>query len=169
MTTDTGANHMTMINCAAGHGCPGCGSRLMAGVAGIAGIDMATTLTTGGCAVMTTEAGANHLIMINGVTGDRCPVGREHRMAGIAIIACVYMAGIFTAGRNAIVTTYTVTDETGMVYGGDSCPVGSDMAGITFQCCLKMSGTFALRDYIVVATTADSDDLVMVHRIVCNG
>lgn len=56
MTTRTDTNDLRVVNSTGCNRCPGCREHCMARIAGIGGIDVTCTLTTGGGAVMAAKA-----------------------------------------------------------------------------------------------------------------
>ena len=101
---------------------------------------------------MTTETGTDHFVVVNRVAGNRCPVSREHIMAGVAIVGRVDVTRILTAGRHAIVTGDTVANKATVINRRNRRPVCGDMAVVAFQRSLYMSTGLTLCNHIVVAT-----------------
>ena len=81
----------------------------MAGITGVAAIDVTAALATGNGAVVTARTNAQDLAMVDGVGCHRCPGGGEHGMAGIAKVGGINVTAVFTAGGVAIVTGDAVT------------------------------------------------------------
>jgi len=115
MTTTAGTNDITVINSTGSHRRPGCWSRLMTGITGVGGIDVAGTLATGDGSIVTTETGTDDFVVVNRRCSNRCPGCREHGMTGIAVIGCINMGRILAAGCRSIVPGKTVIDETGVI------------------------------------------------------
>ena len=91
VATCTGANHLGVVNGAGLNRGKRYWPRLMTGIACICRVNMVARLTNCNRAVMTTEAGANHLCVINRVAGHRCPACREHIVAGVTGVGCINM------------------------------------------------------------------------------
>ena len=65
VTTAANANNFSVVNICIGHGYPRCGSRLMAGIASIGGVNVVSAFATGHYAIMTTGTTTNDLRMVN--------------------------------------------------------------------------------------------------------
>ena len=116
MAAAAGANDIAMIYCRVSDWHPGCGSWLMAGIAGIGAANVIATLAARSSTIMTTETGANDFVMVNVVAGDRCPGSRKYRVASITGIAGINMVSALTAGSCAIVAGKAIIDETCVIY-----------------------------------------------------
>ena len=73
MTTDTGAHDFVVIYVGIGYRCPGGRTGCMAGFTRVAGINVCCTTAAGDDSVVTTDAGSNHLRVINRSRRDRRP------------------------------------------------------------------------------------------------
>lgn len=84
---------------------------------------------------MTTDAGTDHLGVINSADSNRYPGRGTRRMAGIALIAAVYVRHAFSASSHTVVTANTGTRYLAMIHGirGYRDPGGGSryMTGIT--------------------------------------
>lgn len=88
----------------------------MAGFTYIGGIDVAGGFTTGGGAIVTTETGADYLIMIHCIGGHRCPGCRTRQVAGVTRIGAIDMVGRFSTGNRAVVTTGAGANHMAMIH-----------------------------------------------------
>lgn len=77
----------------------------VAGLANIAAIDMVGTLARCGCTVMTTAAGADHLIVIDAIRGHRFP--GINAMTGFTQITGINVGGSLASGSSTIMTGNT--------------------------------------------------------------
>ena len=84
---------------------------------------------------MTARTDADDFVMINRTRCNGCPVGREHRVAGIAVVTGVNVRGVFAAGGNTIVTGNTITDKATVVNGSNGRPVRGDVTVIALKRC----------------------------------
>lgn len=120
---------------------------------------MSWVFAAGRDAVVTGSAGAQHLRVIN---RDR----RFERRCAVAILADVgrlHVRRTSARSADAIVTTDTVSDDTGMiVYGRE--PGGDIMAVVTLIAGGNVSGRFTGRLNAVVATDAAPGHRGMIHK-----
>ena len=105
MTTDTGANHLRMIDRRRRNRRPRYRGALMAVLARIAGLRMDSGLTGGDHIIVTANASANDLRMIHRACRHRYPRCRCGRVTSVALIAAVDMRCEFAGSNNTIVTT----------------------------------------------------------------
>jgi preprotein translocase subunit Sss1 len=146
VTTETGANHFTMIQwCYEWQ--PAVWRHPMAGIAIVGGIGMITRLTLGDTVVVTAGAGANNLAVVN-VTGlHRRPRCRTWLMTGITKVRTVNMITRLSASGCSIMATGTATRHLVMI--NRRCrnrrPVGRKfaMAGITYVSTVYVRSIFA--------------------------
>ena len=88
----------------------------MAGITGIGGIDVIRSFARSDYTVMTTNAGAKHLTVVNIGVGYRNPCRRSWLMTGIACIGGTDMAWTFARRNRAIMATDTGTYHLRMIY-----------------------------------------------------
>lgn len=111
VTTRADTEYFGMIYTALRYRHPGCRPRQVAGVAHIGGINVRRSFAGGNRAIMTTDTGADDLRMIHCPRLHRRPGGREHRVAGIALIGAVDVVGTLAAGGRTIMTANAVVHE----------------------------------------------------------
>lgn len=167
MTTDTGTNHLRVVNGVCRNGNPWRGTRGMTGIALLRAINMTRSFATGNDSVMTTGAGANHLPMIDCGVGNWHPGGRQFFVAGFTEIVSVNMCRTFATGSNTIVAANAVVYDWPVIHGS-RYPRTYAMAGITFRGGSDMCWTLTSRNHIVMATATYANDFIVIHGGGCN-
>jgi hypothetical protein len=100
----------------------------MAGFTSIGAVNVISRFSSRDGSIMATGADTDYLGMIHGRGRHWSPIGREFFMAGVTLTGAVDVAGIFTTGRHAIVTTDTVADKRCMVDNSNRRPGADIMA-----------------------------------------
>ena len=134
----------------------------MATIAVVAAGNMLTRFAAGHSAIMATDTTAVHLVVIHRAIGHRTPGRRKLLVAGITVIAPVYMGCGYTTGDAAVVAADAIANKGTMIRRGSPGhgePGCTDMASITFLYRDHMPGTLATGQGAVMATGTTTDGL----------
>lgn len=100
---------------------------------------------------MTTDAGANHLGVVNIGGSHRRPAGRKTLVTCVTHIRGIDMVGTLAAGINTIVTGNTTVSGKTAVVDGCGNPLHRAVTNVALIGGGNMIGTFSGGDYAVVA------------------
>lgn len=126
MTAGAGTDDLRMIHIRRCHRRPGCGSRLVARITGIAGIYMIGGFTTGNDAVVATGTSPNNLRVIYIRHCHRRPGCRSWLVTGITGISGTNVGRRFATCDGAVMTTGAGTNDLTVIdrTGRHRCPGG---------------------------------------------
>ena len=172
VTTETGANHLCMINCSRCNRRPEIRPRCMASITDITGVNVIDTLATGNGSVVTAGAGSQHLRMVYGCVGHWYPWRGTGLMAGITGITGSNVCRTSTTGNRALLTTEAGTNDMAMIHGSDSDRYPGRwsrcVAGIAGVGAVNMRSRLAGRESTVMTTGTNSNDLIMIDSCWCD-
>ena len=133
----------------------------MAGITGIAGVNVVGTLARGNRPVVATDTGTHHLRMIHTGRRNRHPCGREFLVAGFTQVTGIDVRRTFTTGSDTVMTAGAITGKRRVIHAGRQ-PGGYAMTDIALFNCRNVSCALACCNNIVMTATAIADDFVMV-------
>jgi len=163
MATGASTNNLGMIHRRRRHRFPSARRRAMAGVTGVAAINMGRQFSGCNQAVVTIKANAQHLGMIHLARQHRLPQGREFFMAQLTLIAAINMVKRLAAGIDRVMTSDTAVDDIGMVHRCRN-PRRHAVTIITSLHGRNMQGMFTTRNDTVMTHLASRGDLSMIKR-----
>lgn len=161
MAITTGADHLTVIHIDHLHRFPGQWPRRMTHGASLAGLHVRGTFTAGQTTIVTGDASAEYLQMIDIGGRHWRETRRSFFVAGLALIAAGQMRGRFTNGDDTVMALHAAVHESAVVQLGKRKGDGA-MAGIALGVGHGMIGRLSPRTHIIMTGTAYPKHLRMI-------